>query len=122
MDYVYNGKTRAKTVVVDFKDSQDVSVTGYPKTYNITDAFTNPGAPLGGTGTPVAVAAISNVQLARLAYNQYINRLNAFYNMIEALNPGLDRSVNLVPGYEPTGTSESCPIGLEGSDTPEPIT
>lgn len=121
MDYVYNGNTRAKTVVVDFKDSEGVSVTGYPKTYNITDAFTDPGAPLGQPGTAVAIGAITNVQLARLTKTQYMNRLNAFYNMLESANPQLDRSVNVVPGFEPTGTSSSCPIGEEGSDSPDPI-
>lgn len=121
MDYVYNGNTRAITATVDYKDSEGVSLEGYPKTYNITDSFTDPGAPLGGVGTPVAVPAISNLQLARITEAQYQSRLEAFYNMVEAANPLLDRNLNLVPGYEPTGTSASCPIGQEGSETPTPI-
>jgi len=121
MAYVYNGKTRAITLTVDFKDSDGTSITGYPKDYAITDAFTDPGAPLGQPGTSVAYSAISNVQLARMSYPLYQKRLEAFYNMIEAENPPLDRTQNLIPGYEPTGTSTSCPIGGVGTETPSPI-
>lgn len=121
MDYLYNGKTRAKTVTIDFKDSDGASVTGYPKTYNITDTFIDPGAPMGAPGVPVQKVSITNAQLARLTHAQYQDRLSSFYNMIEAANPGFDRTQHVVPGYEPTGTSDSCPIGEEGSDTPSPI-
>ena len=122
MDYVYNGKTRAKTCTVDFKDSTGGSIAGYPKTYNITDSFTDPGLPYGQTGgTAVAYSAITNAQLARLTRAQYLNRLEAFYNYLEAANSQLDREANLLPGFEPTGTSSLCPIGQEGDDTPDPV-
>lgn len=119
-DYVYDGRVRKITCTVDYKDGAGESITGYPVDYDITDAFTDPGAPLGGQGTPVSYSSITNAQLARMSDENYNTRLAAFYNFIENANEGLDRSQNVLPGFEPTGTSPVCVINDPAPDEPEP--
>lgn len=120
-DYVYDGRTRKKTCTVDYKDSAGASVDGYPVVYDICEAFVDPGAPLGGEGTPTSFAAISNAQLVRMSDEDYNTRLAAFYNYIEGINAGLDRNQNVLPGFEPTGTSAICVINELSPDEPDPI-
>lgn len=120
-DYIQDGRTRRLTLTVDYKNSLNESIPGYPKVYSITSAFVDPGAALGGMGVPRNIAGITNVQLARINDVDYNSRLASFYNMVEADNIGLDRNTNLLPGFEPTGTSTLCPIDTPGSDDPQPI-
>lgn len=120
-DYVNDGRTRKLTATVNYKDSLGASITGYPIEYLLTDAFTDPGAPLGGVGVPVAIPSKTNVQIARMNDVEYNARLSSFYNMIEAANVGLDRNQHLLPGFEPTGTSTLCVINDPAPDDPTPI-
>ena len=63
-DYIQDGRTRRLTITVDYKNSLNESIPGYPKVYSITSAFVDPGAALGGMGVPRNIAAFQ-VQLAR---------------------------------------------------------
>ena len=121
-DYILNGNTRKTTLTVDFKNSVGDSAAGYPKTYSILSGFVDPGVAATRGVTPnTAIAAITNVQLARMTETAYQARLASFYNYVESVNPQLDRNLHVVPGFEPTGTSALCVINTPGDDNPSVI-
>lgn len=118
-DYILNGKVRKVTCTVDFKNTLGVSAIGYPIVYSILSGFVDPGNAVTRGVTPnVAIAAITNVQLARMTDTAYQSRLASFYNYIESVNSQLDRNLHVVPGFEPTGTSVLCVVNTPGDDDP----
>lgn len=78
MAYVSTGYQRASTVVIDRKIS-GISQSGYPKSYNILNAFTQAG---------VVYAVLTSDAYAKLSVTVFNSRLAAFKAHIEELNPG----------------------------------
>lgn len=125
--YVYDGRTRKQKLSVHYQTSAGVEADGYPKVYLITNAFVNPGVPssnLTDIVNPVEPPVnmqfyqITLLQLSRLSESEYQKRLAGFNNYVESLNPGLNHSQHIVPGYESTGTdATNCPIGEAATET-----
>lgn len=101
MAYVNTGVKRYKTLTVTRKKADGTVAAGYPKTYNITSAFT-------ANGTPYQ--SISDSNFAKLTDVAYNARLNAFKAYVEGLNSGLSDSTDIRNGSNVIDTV-SCPIG-----------
>jgi hypothetical protein len=101
---VQNGNFRRKTISVDFKNEAGQSLSGFPKQFNITDAFTQ------GNNN---YSALSNAQFAELSDEDYNTRLAHFLLFIETEVEGLDTTdYEYEEGEEPFGEDIIlCPIG-----------
>jgi hypothetical protein len=95
------GHYRMKTLAVS-KYLEFQLLTGYPLSYNITDAFTD---------NSVSYSAISDSDFAALSTLDYNLRIVAFYNYVEDLVSGIDSSFVLYVMNVSQGTnSDFCPI------------
>lgn len=93
MSVINTGMQRAVELQV-YKTVGNVSVSGYPHTYRLGDAFSN-------------YTAKTNDELAKMSVADYQSRLSAFKIYIESVEPGV--SVDVGSAYrQNTG---SCPIG-----------
>lgn len=92
-DFVNTGMQRAVELQVS-KTVGNVSVSGYPHTYRMGDAFSG-------------YTAKTNDELAKMSVSDYLSRLAAFKIHVESVEPGV--SVDTNAAYiQNTG---SCPIG-----------
>lgn len=88
MAFVSTGKHRAIIVSIDRKIS-GISQSGYPKSYNILNAFIQ---------AEVTYTALTSDAFAKLSVSLFNARLAAFKAHIEELNPGF--VVDLTHAYE----------------------
>lgn len=92
MGLINTGMQRATELVVS-KKAGDVSVGGYPRVYNLRDAFGN-------------FIAMSNDELARMPVDSFKARVAGFKTYVESVEIGV--SINAGDAYrENLGT---CPI------------
>lgn len=102
MAYVNTGYERAKTLTVD-KQVSSVSLSGYPKTYNILLEF---------TVAPTTYPLLTSDAFAQLSTEDYATRLAAFkvYVQNEEGIADLDAITDSEkPAYRENTTA--CPIG-----------
>jgi hypothetical protein len=98
MAYINNGNYRAKTLTVN-KTINSVSISGYPKTYNITDAFST-------------YDALTDEEFQRLSNEDYNTRLAAFYAYVNSEDGCEANTYAYAEGEEPFGEDATlCPIG-----------
>jgi hypothetical protein len=94
----FTGVYRMKTLTVS-KYSNSNMISGYPVSYNITNAF---------TGNSISYSAISDSDFKALSTLDYALRGVAFYNYVEGLESSFDSSTEVE--NSPSGTdTNACP-------------
>lgn len=87
-----SGKERATVLVIEKKIGETM-VTGYPRSYKLTDAFGN-------------YSAILESELALISSKDYLRRLSDFKNYVENIEVGI--TVNIEEAYREN--LSACPI------------
>lgn len=104
MSWVNTGVERCQTFRID-KLIQAVSISGYPKDYNLLAAFTAGGNSYG---------ALSLEDFRKLSEIDYMYRLNDFKTYIEEAEGIASIDATTEAGYEAYRTNiMACPVGEE---------
>ena len=102
MAWVNTGMQRRRTLTVD-KKVDGVSIAGYPKEYNIQNAFSMNGN---------SYAILTGTELLQISVATYLARLADFKDYVEQAEFIADLDAITTEGFEPyVENTTACPIG-----------
>jgi hypothetical protein len=104
-NYTQTGEGRKTILQVNKTDSDGNLVAGFPKTYSILSAFTDPV-------TTISYDLITTTEYARLTSTAFNARLAAFVNYVKADNPGIETDIYSLSSGCYQSESPSCVINV----------